>query len=597
MTRKSASVLLVGLCLPFVASVALERTRPDIRPRIPEADRSAPGRVFLEHADRLYQDPADTFLTVAGDVLFSKEGMELRCDSAHFTQSTGSMSAFGNVVMTSGDTLRITADELDYNGVTDLATLYAPEGGKVRMTNRDVTLETDIFYYDMGAEVAYYLTGGVLFDPSNTLVSIEAEYLPSTKEALFYRDVHLFSRNTSDTLDIYSDTLYYNSATRMAELYSPSRIINRRGVVNTTLGVYQTDSNIATFYNRSEVSTPQGRFLVADTIYYDKQRNFDEAFGDMVLTDTVKKISLRAEYGYYDNATDSAFATGRAMLAEYSGGDTLFLHAEYIRSFRRIDSVAVPADTITGREASVRMDTAIIARAYPRVRFFRSDLQGVCDTMTFFSRDSSLTLSHNPVVWSEDRQIFGEVIILSLNDSTIERALLPNNGFMAQHIEADHYNQMSGKKMEAFFVDNDLRRLEIDGNVEFILYPEEADSTINKLVNGESSFLTAEFLRRAVQSVRMWPQTSGKVIPLFLARRADYFLPKFKWFGPMRPLSKDDIFTVPAEMEELMGTPAQPEPWEPRGRLLTPQMGIPREPETEVETIPDATPAAAPEEE
>ncbi len=79
------------------------------------------------------------------------------------------------------------------------------------------------------------------------------------------------------------------------------------------------------------------------------------------------------------------------------------------------------------------------------------------------------------------------------------------------------------------------------------MYPEENDSTINKIVNAESSFMTVIFKGQATDSIRMWPETTGTVTPLFLARKSLYYLPKFKWFEDLRPLNKDDIFSKEPE--------------------------------------------------
>lgn len=124
--------------------------------------------------------------------------------------------------------------------------------------NGDVCLTTDIFYYNLAIDIGYYETGGTLTDPSNTLKSIKGEYSPSTKEASFYSMVHLNSRNATDTLDIYSDTLLYSTATHVAELYSPSTIVNARGTIYTRYGVYDTDSNVTVLFDRSIVVTPRG---------------------------------------------------------------------------------------------------------------------------------------------------------------------------------------------------------------------------------------------------------------------------------------------------------------------------------------------------
>ena len=71
--------------------------------------------------------------------------------------------------MQQGDTLFVYADWLTYADTTRLAVLYADPGKKVRLINRDVTLTTDVFNYDLGIDLGYYEVGGVLTDPKNHL--------------------------------------------------------------------------------------------------------------------------------------------------------------------------------------------------------------------------------------------------------------------------------------------------------------------------------------------------------------------------------------------------------------------------------------------
>ena len=459
MRRRSTLFLFALLLLPaIVAWAAAQRPRtPQIRPTIPTADRSGGNRVFLDHADILTKHPDDSFMILVGDVVFTKGPMTMKCDSCHYYSETESLDAFGNVSMEQGDTLFVFADELNFDGVTEVATLYADFGKKVRLINRDVTLETDIFVYDLGIDLGYYEVGGKLSDPSNTLTSLYGEYAPATKEANFYTRVHLNSRNTRDTLDIYSDTVYYNTATHIAELHSPSEVINARGTIYTSLGVYDTDSNRTTLFDRSLIVTSQGHTLTADTIFYDRKGGFGEAFGNMILTDSANKVELYGTYGYYDEIADSSFITGRPLIKQYSDSDTLWLHGRYIESFRKLDSVHFAADTIAGTPAYTRVDTTHVGVVYPRVRFYRRDMQGICDSMRYTQADSMIRMFINPVVWNEDQQIFGNIIAVHLNDSTIESATLPDQGFAAQLIEGDHYNQISGKEMKAFFTAGELR--------------------------------------------------------------------------------------------------------------------------------------------
>ncbi len=236
----------------------------------------------------------------------------------------------------------------------------------------------------------------------------------------------------------------------------------------------------------------------------------------------------------------------------------MYLHGKQVNAYRAFDSIpvpAIPADSVSGTPeipASVRIDTTNIADIWPRVRFYRSDMQGVCDSMRVTGRDTTMRMFIHPVVWSEQRQIFGNLIELHLNDSTIDQARLPNSGFMAQQIADDYYNQLSGKSMIADFEGGELKSLYIDGSVEIITYPEENDSTINKLVKAESSFLLARFNKNTTDYIKMWPETTGRVTPLFMVRRSMLFLPKFQLFKGIRPLSPSDVMIIPKAMDELM---------------------------------------------
>lgn len=605
--RKTFAWLIAFVVALAVAGQAPRATSPVFTPQIPTASREDMHRVFLEQADILYKERMDSFMIVAGNVVFTRGPMIMTCDSAHYYAESESFDAFGNVHMEQGDTLFIYADELNYRGPEQTCYLYALPGKKVRLINRDVTLETDVFTYDLGISLGYYTVGGVLYDKRNRLVSLEGEYSPDTKEANFYSNVHLNSHGDDDTLDIYTDTLYYNTDTHISELTSPSVIINARGTIYTRDGLYDTALDTAVLYARSLVKTPTGRTMTADTIYYDRPAGIGECFGYMILTDSARQASLSADYGFFNQSTDSAYATGRLLLKEYSKGDTLYLHGRQLNAYRIFDTIdipAIPADTLTGAPevpATFRVDTNNVADVWPRVRFFRSDMQGICDSMRVSRADTTLYMYVSPVVWSDYRQISGNVIELLLNDSTIREARLPDYGLTLQRVADVYYDQLAGKEMVATFEEGELRRLDVSGNVEMIMYPEEADSTFNKLVTAQSSFMTVIFKGQTTEYIKLWPETSGKAIPLFQVRKSMLYLPKFTLFEGMRPLSPSDVMTVPDAMETLMETAQRPAPPAPKQRRVpneTSQPAIPQiEPEPAPESSDEATEANVSEEE
>ncbi len=508
-----------------------------IEPIIPKANRNQPDKVFLEHADVLeLQEGNRDYQIVRGNVQFRKGGMFMFCDSARFYEATNSLDAYSNVRMQQGDTLFVYADELNYDGQNDMARLYALKGRKVRMINREVKLETDVFEYDLGSEVGYYQFGGVLTDRNNKLTSREGYYYPRTKNAEFFWDVQLTGPRRNDTVRIFTDSLRYNTHTGQATLLCSTLIVNKDGEIRTNSGKYNTRNQKADLYGRSMVVTKRGNTLTGDTLVYDRRKGVAEAFGNMIMTDSARKCTLTGDYGYYDEVSDSAFVTGRALAMEYSQSDTLYTHADTL--------VAVQLPDSTYR-----------TRSFHNVRFYRVDIQGICDSLVTTQSDSMLRLFRHPVVWSGKRQVFGNRIDVHFNDSTADRIDLPEFGMLIEHIGEDCYDQLSGNRMTAWITDTVLNRLYVEGNVRALMFPMDKDSVYNKFTQVEAAYLNATFVDNKPEKIVMWPDVSGTVTPLYLAKKSEQFLNDFQWYDDLKPLQPDDVFIVPERMRLLMEQP------------------------------------------
>ena len=206
-----------------------------------------------------------------------------------------------------------------------------------------------------------------------------------------------------------------------------------------------------------------------------------------------------------------------------------------------------------------------IALAYHRARFFKQDLQGVADSMVVVERDSMLYMFRKPIVWSGERQVTGNRIDVHFNDSTADWALLPESGMMSEHVDEDFYNQLAGKKLFAKFANQTLKSLDVSGNVETIFLPQESDSTYNRLVQAESSFLSIELDSGKMEKLKMWPEVSGTVTPLFLVKKSQQYLRQFRWWDSLRPIREwyngqwhwqDNLGEVTDEMDLYFTSPS-----------------------------------------
>lgn len=601
-------------------------TRP-IKPTIPSADRYQEDKVFLEYADSLYR-PAnefEEFQIVKGAVKFRQGGMWMFCDSAYYYPAKNSLDAFGHVEMRQGDTLFVYADKLFYDGLSKHATLtHGPSRGNVELKNRSVTLVTDSLDYDVNSQLGWYTTGGQLDDDVNTLTSIYGEYSPSTKVARFRNDVLLVNRK--DGYRLITDELEYNTSTHIADINSTTRIEGANDTIYTTRGWYNTTTDHAQLTARSTIvhrdSSSNVTTLEGDSIIYDRISHISRAFmfrdaakhkAPMILTDTARKVILIGGYGEYNDSTRSAYSTEYPLLMEFSRPDTLFLRADTIFSFietERIDTIPPspslqednevspdltdfinipndsisPADTIPSAD-SISLGDSIsppatplisdsVAKAPPRefhvaraigcARFFNQDIQGVADTLLFKEQDSILYMFRKPIIWSGERQVYGNRIDVHFNDSTPDWALLPNAGMLAEYIEEDFYNQLTGSRMKAFLENKNLKRLEVEGNVIAILLPQEKDSSYNKLVHAESSYLTLDMDGKEMKHLIMWPEVSGTVTPLFEVKKSQQYIEGFRWLEALRPKRSwygdrlhwvDELGDIPDELLQYFKEP------------------------------------------
>ncbi|MCM1152569.1 MAG: hypothetical protein NC328_02800 [Muribaculum sp.] len=540
-----------------------------VRPSIPSTNRYQPNKVFLEQADSLFRKANDFSerQIVMGNVVFRQGGMWLYCDSAYYFAEQNSMDAFGHVKMTQGDTLFVYADKVYYDGINRKARLRCgPSQNKVILKNRRVTLTTDSLDYDLLSDEGWYDCGGKLEDDLNTLTSRLGRYNTRSKDAEFYLDVLLVNRK--DGYRLFSDTLYYNTASHLARIVSPTKILGENDTILTSSGTYNTVTGNADLSSRSTIvhrdSAGNVTTLVGDSIIYDKLTRTSRAYAfgpyshkrslPMVLTDTARHAVLIGGFGEYNDMTRAAYATGYPLLKEYSTGDTIFLRADTIRTY----TVQTPPDSVSGETREYHL-----AKAYPRARFFKQDIQGLADSITFVELDSMTYLDRGPIVWSDQRQVSGNRIELHMNDSTVDWARLPDKGMLMELVEDDFFNQLSGRVLYATFEDSRLKHLDVEGNVQTIFLPQENDSTYNKLVSAESSNLALDMVGNEIGKIKMWPEVTGNFIPIFKVKRADKMLPGAKWYEAIRPRRiwidtrwswDDDLGELSPELEEYFET-------------------------------------------
>ena len=267
----------------------------------------------------------------------------------------------------------------------------------------------------------------------------------------------------------------------------PSEIVSDQNHIFSERGVYNTLTGQAELLDRS-ILTNQGKRMTGDSLFYDRKLGYGEAFDNVVMNDSINRNMLTGDYCFYNELTDSAFATKRAVAIDYSQGDSLYMHADTLM----MTTFYLNTDSVF-REM----------RAYHKVRMYRTDLQGVCDSLVYNSKDSCVTMYTDPILWNEGQQLLGEEIKIYLNDSTIDWAHIINQALTVEMKDSLHYNQVSGKEIKAYFDSGEMRKVDVIANVLVVFYPQEEDSTMIGMNTSQTSLLTMYLKDRKMKRMVM----------------------------------------------------------------------------------------------
>ncbi len=475
--------------------------------------------IILIHTDVLYKienDPKAEILV--GNVQLSHDGAILYCDSARYYRQDNSFDAFGNVEMIQGDTLKLVSDTLYYKGNS----LTAHAISNVTLFHKESRLETEFLDYFRLEALGVYHDGGTLYDKDNVLYSEWGQYIPPKHEA-YFRDAVVL---TNPSFVMKTDQLYYYTDTEVAKIVSPTEINSNDGsFIYSENGRYDTRNSWADLLDRSYVIRDMRR-IEGDSLHYNSITHLSEAFGDVVLTDAENNCMLLGNRCEYNDSLGYAMATDSAVIVDYSTPDTLYAHGDTLKMF----TFNINTDSVYRN-----------LHMYHKVRMYRKDFQGVCDSLVSLSKDSCTYLYGQPIVWNENQQIFGEEMRVYNNDSTIDWLHVINQAMTIERVDSVSYNQVASKEMFSYFVGGQIEHSEAKGNVFVAYFIDESDGSRIGMNYTETSLLKLYMKDKKITKIWM-PSSVGKIYPEGQIPSDRRYLGGFAWFDYIRPKDKADIF-------------------------------------------------------
>ncbi|MDO9594768.1 MAG: OstA-like protein [Lutibacter sp.] len=473
-------------------------------------------KIKILKADNTFTDPKFPEATISmGNVFIEHEGATLRCDKAYIYQERKLVKAMGNVVINQGDTIVQTSKYADYDANSKIATSW----GNVVLKDDMMTLQTDTLKFNRETQQLYYKSGGTITDATNVLKSRIGDYYLRTKKFQAFTNVEV----TNIDSKVVSNHLDYYTNTGIADLHGPSTITSKQNSIYTEKGHHNSKTNISHFLKNSKIFY-NDRTIEGDSLYYNKNIEFASATGNIIVVDTINASIIKGGYAEYFKLKDSVFITKKAVAISIIEKDSVFIHGDKLM--------------VTGKVEDR------IVRAFNRVKFFKSDLQGKCDSLITFEKTGLTKLLVNPVMWTQGNQITGDTIYLISNPKTeqLDSLKILNNAFMVQKDSAG-YSQLKGKFMYGKFKNNALKSLDVVGNSEVIFYVRNDLQElvgITRMKSSRNIFITME--NNEIETIDFIEKPDGKTYPPSKLPKNEEILKGFIWREKERPLNKEGIF-------------------------------------------------------
>jgi lipopolysaccharide export system protein LptA len=538
------------------------------------------GLVHLRQGDAdMYSDTVkmfnETFLTAYNEVLITQpDSVFVFADSLAYQSDIRFAELFGNVSLQDRDATLFT-DRLDYDLNTKLGkyltgglitkgemqlssqrcyyyvdSSMAYFSGDVKMDHPDFRLVADTLGYNTQREIAYFIGPTDMYNDDKHIYCEDGYYDTRNKYAIFEKNAYY----ESDSADARADQIIYDGRLGVYTLNGNAYFEDSSKVVTADIiryyeaedryefigkpvfqdknspqsivaenSSYDKASNTMIF-SGNVVMSDSSQVLTTDTLRYNRSTHWAYARGNVVWVDSVNQTLLEAGLANYNDSTGYLFATQKPIMSSVIEGDSLFIRADTLISY--FDTLADSTRTLI---------------AYRHVRFYKSDFQGRCDSMSFSGLDSVFHFYDEPIIWADTTQFTADTIAMTMKNQQISFVDLRQRSFLVNLPDSIFYNQISGTDIKVRFANNQVQNMNVDDEGETIYYVQDDQQryvAVNKTICED---MLVEFGNNKVEKIRFYTSPKAVLYPMRQVNHATLKLDGFIWKPSLKPLSKQDL--------------------------------------------------------
>lgn len=504
-------------------------------------------KVRIIHSDLTQKSPnlfnGNTFMV--GNVHLEHQGSTLKADTIILYSEENFAKAIGNTQLITADGNQITAGEIEYDGNTQRGIARK----NVILTDPKQTIKTEILYYDKVPNTAYFNTGGTIYNGNSTIWTKTATYNINSRVVDISGNINI----DNGQYRVEGSKIIQNQNTNTAEFFGPTTVINKSNPSNyvyTEKGHYKMTSK-EVYLNKNSRIYYNGKVLTGEKMYYNQNTGFGTAEENVTLNDPKENRFIKGGYGEIFEHQDSAMITKKPYAVKIFKQDSLYFSAEKILAFRKNDKDGVKKSYL---------------RAFNKARVFKSNAQARADSLSFNETDGELHLIREPILWTSEKQVSGEIIKAYFNTQkeNLDSLKVIGKAFAISKVDSlnlkDEFNQVKGKLMSVYLKDNEIHYIKVKENTQAITYAESENEKTKELDRigialstcGEIETL---FENKKVHVVSCNIGANNDIYPMSKIPPDQRKFPDFNWNTKDRLRRWQDIFLDTPNNEEIIYTP------------------------------------------
>lgn len=481
-----------------------------------------------------------------GGTLISKESI-IQSKEATYNLRTKD-ARFKKDVVINDPEYHVVSTDLGYNTDSEIATFYGPSV----VTNENNLMQTTSGTYNAKTKTSHFNKRTSIFDDGMYIEGDSLDYDEFTGYAIARGDV--IAIDTAERMYLYAEHAVYNEKTKKMISYGAPFL---KKINDSDTFYFRADTFLSgTIVKVIKPLTAQDSVnKTIDDILENQEApadstnefNAEDFFQDFKDTTIVQKPidSSKIKSSNFLNTTIDDTTTyekrkgNRGVVEDKLRSDSTYVQNTLAEKDDQLKSNFVLGDSVDVGNVhwSYNTDTTDTAKryfiGYYNVRMYSDSVQGKADSLYYNQLDSLVKMIKDPILWSGERQMTGDTIIMLMDSSRLKELYIPRNATLISRSgpeQAGFYDQIQGNTLRAFMnEENNIDSMHVFPNAENIYYAQDESDAYLGVNETTSDRMEILFENKEISGIYYRGITNGKTTPMTELNPKLLKLSRFQW--------------------------------------------------------------------